>query len=169
MWWRLTHAEYQARKGEGNRRAMRALVASGVVPGIIAYAGDVPAGWCAVAPRHDYVRLRTSRVLRPPDELPVWSVVCFFIARSFRGIGLSVPLIDAAAAFAREHGAQVLEAYPVDSLGSRKADAFIYTGIASSFAKAGFTEVARRSDTRPIMRKTLGETPAKTSRSRRHA
>jgi GNAT superfamily N-acetyltransferase len=152
MWWRLPHAQYQDRKGAHNRQAMQTLVRSGVIPGIIAYDGSTPAGWCAVAPREEYVRFATSRVLRPVDDEPVWSIVCFFIAKPFRGRGMAGGLIEAAVDFARSRGARIVEAYPIDAQGDRKADAFIYTGIASTFAEVGFVEVARRSETRPIMR-----------------
>jgi GNAT superfamily N-acetyltransferase len=155
MWWRSTHAEYAADKGDRNRQRMRRLVESGVVPGIIAYSNGVPVGWCALAPRSEFVRLEYSRILSPIDDRPVWSIVCFFVAKPFRERGLTRALIDAALAFAKEHGAEVVESYPVDPLGGKKADAFMYTGIASTFANAGFTEAARRSATRPIMRKKL--------------
>ncbi|MGH2633656.1 MAG: hypothetical protein ACRDG3_09630, partial [Tepidiformaceae bacterium] len=51
MWWRLTGAEYSANRGGGNRDAMGGIVASGQVPGILAYVGDEPVGWVSVAPR----------------------------------------------------------------------------------------------------------------------
>jgi GNAT superfamily N-acetyltransferase len=155
MWWRLMHAQYQDRKGTHNKQAMKTLVDAGARPGILAYHSSTPAGWCAVAPRDAYIRLTASRVLMPVDDRPVWSIVCFFIAKTYRRRGLTRALIDAAAAFAAEQGASIVEAYPVDPNGARKAEAFIYTGIASTFRDAGFVEVARRSDTRPIMRKTI--------------
>jgi len=46
MWWRLTGREFDAQKGEGNRRAMKAIVDSGRVPGILAYHEGHPVG-CA--------------------------------------------------------------------------------------------------------------------------
>ena len=153
MYWRQDAKTYATDKGDSNRRAFRALVGRGPAPGVIAFVGDIPAGWCAFAPRPDYVRLRTSRILASVDEAPVWSIPCFFIARPFRGQGLSLPLLEAAVAAARSLGARIIEAYPHDRApGDRLADAFIYTGIASTFRRAGFREVARRSPTRPIMR-----------------
>jgi hypothetical protein len=86
------------------------------------------------------------------DEQPVWSVVCFFIPKPFRGPGLSVPLLNAAVEHARVHGAAIVEGYPVEPREGRLADTFAYYGLASTFLRAGFHEVARRSPTRPIMR-----------------
>ena len=56
MTWRLKSADYEKMKGEGNKKAMKGLVRKSS-PGIIAYADKKPAGWCAVAPRYEYVRL----------------------------------------------------------------------------------------------------------------
>ncbi len=86
------------------------------------------------------------------DEEPVWSITCFFVARTHRRRGLTVALLRAAARYARERGARVLEGYPVEPKGGRAADTFVYHGLASAFRAAGFHEVARRSETRPIMR-----------------
>jgi GNAT superfamily N-acetyltransferase len=167
MWARLTSAEFARGKGEPNRRSFRRIVTGGGAPGILAYAGGAPVGWCAIAPRTEYRRLETSRVLSPVDDRPVWSVVCFFIARSHRGRGLTVRLLREAVRFARARGAAIVEGYPVEP-GSRSADAFVWTGLASAFRRAGFVEVARRSPTRPIMRKVLRRTaPGKATVPRR--
>ena len=155
MWWKTTRSEFDAGRGEGNRDAMRRQVRAGVVPGILAYAGDEPVGWCAVEPRSAYPRLARSRTLAPVDEAPVWSVTCFFVARAWRGKGVTAALLGAAAAHARRAGATALEGYPVAPRGET-ADAWLYTGLATTFARAGFEEVARRSPTRPVMRMRLG-------------
>ncbi|HKQ62266.1 MAG TPA: GNAT family N-acetyltransferase, partial [Candidatus Polarisedimenticolaceae bacterium] len=90
-------------------------------------------------------------VLKPVDAAPVWSVSCLFVARAHRRRGISVGLLRAARRHAARHGALLVEGYPVDPRG-RAPDAFVWTGLASAFRQAGFTEVARRSPTRPIMR-----------------
>lgn len=157
MWWRLKRSQFDEQKGEGNREAMRAIVQSGEVPGILAYAGDTAVAWCSVAPRERFPALARSRVLKPVDDLPVWSVVCFFTDRRWRGRGLSGRLLAGAVDYAREAGATVVEGYPVEPRGPKMPDAFAYTGLASAFTRAGFVEVARRSPTRPIMRRYLGD------------
>ena len=86
MWPRLPGAEFARGRGTGNKRALRWLVSGGACPGIIAYRGGQPVGWCAVAPREQYGRLERSRVMARVDERPVWSVVCFFVAREARGV-----------------------------------------------------------------------------------
>jgi len=154
MFWRLPGKAWNANKGEGNRQAMRKLARNGQPPGLLAYVGDQPAGWCAVGPRLDFVRLANSRVLKPVDDQPVWSVTCFFVTKEFRRQGLTVALLQAAAKFARENGARILEGYPTETRKEQPA-VFVYTGLASAFRRAGFKEVARRSATRPIFRRRL--------------
>jgi GNAT superfamily N-acetyltransferase len=155
MWFLLTNKEFEGAKGEPNRRAMKARVEAGEEPGLMAYVDGQPAAWCALGPRPGYGRLARSRVLAPVDERPVWSVVCFFVDRRFRGRGLTVALLEAAAEHARARGAERLEGYPVEPRVERAPDVFMFHGLAAAFRRAGFREVARRSPTRPIMRREL--------------
>ena len=156
QWWRRRGAAWREGQGAKNKSALRALVQSrGPAPGLLAYAGREPVGWLALAPRADYVRLAHSRVLAPVDENPVWSLTCFFVRADWRGGGVARALLAAAGAFAKKHGARELEAYPVDTRGERRPGLWLYTGTAELFARAGFSEVARRSPTRPILRRTL--------------
>jgi GNAT superfamily N-acetyltransferase len=78
------------------------------------------------------------------------------VANRYRRRGVTRALIEAAAAYAAERGAAIVEAYPVDKA-QPKGASNAFTGIASSFAKAGFTEVGRRSPARPIMRRMLSQ------------
>ena len=152
MFWRRGRAEFNKGKGDGNRRAMQTLVKSGAEPGILAFAGNEPVGWCAVAPREDYPALGRSRVLKAVDDTPVWSVSCLFVAKGYRKRGVSVALLKAAVEFVRAHGGQVVEGYPVEPKSPDMPAAFAWTGLASAFIRAGFREHRRGSETRPIMR-----------------
>jgi GNAT superfamily N-acetyltransferase len=131
---------------------MKRLAAGKRSPGIIAYVDGRPAGWCAAAPRETYLRLARSRVLRPLDDKPVWSVSCFFIAKEFRRQGLSVLLLHAVADWARANGAEVLEGYPVIPYAADMPAAFAWTGLLDSYLRAGFKEMPRWSKARPIVR-----------------
>ena len=152
MYWRLSGKIYDAQKGEINRLALRSLIEEGDPTGILAYTDDKAVGWCAMAPREHYPTLGRSRVLKPVDDLPVWSITCFFISRPYRRRGITERLIEASVAYAHHEGAKIVEAYPVEPKGGNAPDVFVYTGLASAFRKVGFQEVARRSETRPIMR-----------------
>jgi len=154
MFWRLKRSEFERQKGAGNKAAMRALVDSKEVPGILAYFGGEPVGWCAVAPRESYTALERSRILKPIDAKPVWSISCFFVAKPFRRQGVSVKLLEAAVKYAGKRGALIIEGYPVEPQGAMP-DAFVWHGLASAFRAAGFKECARRSETRPIMRRAI--------------
>jgi len=154
MWWRLPHRQWTRQKGAGNKRAIRRVVLAGEMPGLLAYVGEEPVGWCALAPRAAYPRLATSRILKPVDDRPVWSVPCFFVAKAYRRRGVSLALLRAAVEFARARGARLIEGYPTEPR-KDQPDLFVYTGLASTFRKAGFKEVARRRPFRPIMRRSL--------------
>jgi GNAT superfamily N-acetyltransferase len=155
MWWRLTAGEWRQGAGDGNRTALRALVDAGRVPGLLAFVGERPAGWCSFGPRAVFPRFERSRITRPVDDQPVWSIVCFFVHRHFRRRGMAATLLAATAAYAAAQGAGILEAYPVDTGGKRMRDDALWTGLAAMYRAAGFQEVARRSPTRPIMRRYL--------------
>lgn len=151
MLWRLDRAEFSGQKGEGNRRAMENLVESGETPGILAYLGEEPVGWCSVAPRERFPRLERSRVSARIDDRPVWSVTCFFIHKNYRRRGVSLALLRAAVEYVRQRGGKIVEGYPVDPK-KPQPGVFVWTGLASAFRQAGFSECARRSETRPLMR-----------------
>ena len=155
MFPRMTRSQFESKKGSGTRRAMRNLVASGTPPGVLGYLDGDAVGWCSVEPRQAFSSLARSRILKPVDERPVWSIVCLFIAREQRGCGVSVRMIEGAVRWARSQGARMVEAYPVEPRKSPMPAVFAYTGIASAYLAAGFREVARRSETRPIMRRAL--------------
>ena len=155
MLWRLDRKGFEAAEGEGNRSAMQALFAAGEVPGLLAYDDALPVGWISVAPRGAFPRLAGSRIHRPVDDRPVWSVSCFLVARSHRRRGVSVALLKAAAGFAAARGGTVLEGYPVEPADGRYPAVYAWTGTAAAFRAAGFREVARRSPTRPMMQLDL--------------
>lgn len=165
MWWRMKRSDFEKRSGSGNKRAMKKIVMSGEEPGIIAYADGQAIGWCAIAPREVYPVLDRSPVLKRVDDQPVWSVTCFFIARPYRRQGVMVALLKAAVAYAKKHGANIVEGYPVDPKKGDMPTLFAFTGMPSAFRKVGFLEVARRSATRPIMRYTIG--PRRALKTRR--
>ncbi len=152
MWFRLSRSQFDQQKGESNKLALREIVDSGEAPGILAYMGKQPVGWVSVAPRTRFASLERSRVLKRLDDEPVWSIVCFFVARPYRRKGVTLFLLQAAVDYARTQGAKIVEGYPVEPPKSEIADVFAYHGLASIFLRVGFREVARRSPTRPIMR-----------------
>jgi GNAT superfamily N-acetyltransferase len=136
---------------------LKRIVDSGEIPGILAYSQGQPIAWCAVAPRESYPTLERSRVLKRVDEKPVWSVVCFYVAKKFRRKGVSTDLLGAVIEHVRRRGGKIVEGYPVEPRKGWAPDAFAYTGLVEAFRKTGFSEVLRRSETRPIMRCVIRE------------
>lgn len=158
MWWRVPNKEFDS--GEGNKHAFRMLTDTlcerGINPGLLAYADSAPVGWISLGPRTDYRRFDSMRsdTFKPVDATPVWSVVCFFIERTWRRKGVAGAMLKSAIGYAHAHGAEVLEAYPTD-VEEKAASSSIFMGTQSLFAAAGFVEVGRRKPARPIMRLKL--------------
>ena len=146
MWPRLA-TNYKERGGEANRRSIKRVVETATAPpGVLAYVDGAPVGWCAVARREEYPKLDRSRATSRIDDEPVWSIVCFFIARPVRRGGVSRALLKAAVALAAGHGAKIVEAYPVERTRN------LFRGVASVYRDAGFKEVSRRSANQPVLR-----------------
>jgi GNAT superfamily N-acetyltransferase len=157
MAWRLGSQDWRAGKGLRNKRAFRKIVMAGERPGVLGYSGGQPIAWCAVAPRQAYAFLERSRVLKPLDDEPVWSISCLFVLKPYRRRGVSVSMLKAAVEFAARRGATIVEGYPTEPTMAHTPDPFVWTGTPSAFRKAGFREVARRSHTRPIMRCAIAQ------------
>ncbi len=158
MLWRLAKKDFEAGAGgagEANRRAMKAIAAEAVPPGLLAYDGDQAVGWISVAPRSRFPRMENSRILKPLDDRQVWSVTCLLIASSHRRQGVATRLLSAACDFVRDNGGSVVEGYPIAPNKSSYPPIFAWTGFESAFRKAGFETVVKRSPTRPIMRREL--------------
>jgi GNAT superfamily N-acetyltransferase len=157
MFYRRSGMGYSSLGGSGakaNRADLKALVDAGRSPGLIAYRGNVALGWISLGPRDEFAKLKRSPVMKPVDDEPVWSIVCFVVPAANRGQGVARALLQGAIAYAREHGATLLEAYPVDKADRSKDDA-MWFGAMSMYDHAGFREVARRKPARPVVRLDL--------------
>lgn len=138
-------------RAQSNKAQLKALVDAGRPPGLIGYRSKMPVGWVSLGPREDYAKLARSPVMKPVDDQPVWSIVCFVVPSEFRRQGVAQALLAAAVSYAKKQGAHLLEAYPVDKP-SRSNDEFMWFGAKSMYDKAGFVEVARRKPQRPVVR-----------------
>lgn len=156
MFWKLSNQDFRELAYQGNKAGLKAMVESGIVPGILAYSGNEAVGWIAVEPRDEYPRLAHSRVLKPVDDQPVWSVTCFFTRKDFRGKGVTVALLKAAIDHVKKREGKIVEGYPIEPENDKMPAAFAYMGLASAYRKAGFKEVRRNSDKRPIFRMRVG-------------
>ena len=153
MYFRLKKADFVAGKqDEGNKNSMKELVWAGKPTGILAIYDGLAIGWCAFAPRPDHLKLESSRVHKPIDDMPVWSVTCFFIDKRFRRMGVSVAMLKGVIEIAREKKIQVIEAYPTIPTQEELPDSFAWIGLYKSFERAGFRIVDHTSKSRPMVR-----------------
>jgi GNAT superfamily N-acetyltransferase len=130
------------------------IVDSGDPPGLLAYVGGEPAGWVSLDRRERLEHFeygRRVKALDRPEDL--CSIVCFVIGNEYRGQGLMGRLLEAAVDYARQQGARVVEAYPIEPSGQLKSYQG-FEGIASVFEQAGFTRVGGTAE-RPVVRLPL--------------
>ncbi len=148
MIWRAMPKEAKRTDGASRKAAFTRRVKQGVPVGILGYLDRKPIAWCSIAPRPTYRDL--GGATDEPDE-NVWSLVCFFVTREYRGQGMTARLIDAAIEHARKRGATVIVAYPVDP----DSPSYRFMGFVGAFKKAGFVEIGRAGTRRHVMRLEL--------------
>lgn len=157
MYPRLTTREFDAEHGEATRQRLQRLVDDGEEPGLLATVDGTPVGWVSVAPRPQFGRIRRSPLFRPdrrgedPDDASVWSVVCFYVARTHRRQGLAGPLLAAAVDHALARGARAVEGYPIVVRPDVTAE-MLYWGTVDTFTRAGFEVTAAPSPGRRLVR-----------------
>lgn len=133
----------------GSDERLRQQLQDGGVHALLAYRDGVPVGWCRLGPRESFERLAHSRTLRPVDDLPVWSVVCFYVRSEAKRQGVAAALLDAAVELARARGAPALEGYAARP---HHPNIDSYTGYLPMFLAAGFEHV-RDGGRRAIVRR----------------
>jgi len=148
QWWTLRNADWERTTIDSRAELLREETEQSPPPALIAYVDGEAAGWVRVGARTGYARLARTKAIAPfspaPWEAPdVWAVSCFVVRREHRRQGLNARLLDAAIAFARQHGARMLEAYPIDTSVTARRTNDLYHGVLSVFEDAGFREVAR--------------------------
>jgi GNAT superfamily N-acetyltransferase len=160
MYYRVSGKSSYTRPSEGQRswskEALKALIDRDPPPGLLGYLGKTPVGWVSLGPREDFAKLAKSPTMKPVDDRPVWSVVCFVVPSEYRKQGVARELLAGAIRYASRRGVRLLEAYPVDK-SEPSATQAPWFGSKRMFDEAGFQEVARRKPARPIVRLNLIE------------
>ncbi|MBB3609117.1 putative GNAT family acetyltransferase [Rhizobium sp. BK602] len=157
---RVPTAQRKRMDPQAKKAFMQARVAAGPAPGMLGYVGDRPVAWVQVGPRPELPQWNSpktvSRPLDPADaeDASVWAVSCFFMNSRDRGKGYSHRMLSEAVNFARSSGARILEACPIERTKQSKSVG-LYVGSLRIFEAAGFSEVAKRKDGRPLMRLAL--------------
>ena len=163
MYWRLPRSHFaDTTKRRKNKALFRKRIRCGPPPGLLAYDSDgAPVGWVQVGPRFDTPNWNGARRLSAPvedtdvEDRRVWGITCFVVKKGHRGRGVSRSLVEGAIAWARDNGARWLEACPVEATRKDKSPVSLYHGVASTFVRAGFEEIARRRADRPLVRLEL--------------
>ncbi|WEK14091.1 MAG: GNAT family N-acetyltransferase [Candidatus Microbacterium phytovorans] len=159
QWWMLRARDFEATSNDEKRELLRRDLEAEPASALVAYIDGAPGGWVKVSSRPDQPRLAHTRNLQqspePFDDPSVWAITCFVVRKEHRRQGVSERLLDAAIDHARAHGARVIEGYPVDTEVARTSSNALFHGAMSTFAAAGFTEVARPTPSRPIVSLTL--------------
>lgn len=148
MVWRASTAEAKQRDGNSRREQIKARVDCGTPIGILGYFDGKPVAWCSIAPRETYRNLGGSSL---SETERVWSLACMFVKRSFRGKGLTLQIVQSAAAHAKANNATSIEAYPVD----RDSPSYRFMGFVETFELLGFREVGMAGERRHVMRLQL--------------
>ncbi|GAA2805600.1 GNAT family N-acetyltransferase [Kribbella solani] len=139
--YRVPSAVNNSLRGPARGEYVAGLVREKPAPGVIAYDGETPVGWAAVAPRAVTAFAR-NRKIPHVDDLPVWSLWCIRVRPGHRKQGISHALIAGAVEFARDNGAPVVEAYPLDNGDSKVDLTMAYAGLRKNFERAGFRKAA---------------------------
>ncbi len=158
MWFVVRGRAAEQGWGDANRERFESLAAGSREPmGVLAYDGGRPVGWCAVGPRARYARVLNSPLIRPTrdesEDRDVHFIPCFFVRVGARRAGITRELLEAAVRTAREAGATAVEAFPLAGPGPHRTDR--YLGTEGLFTACGFTEIARPSPRRVVMRRDL--------------
>jgi GNAT superfamily N-acetyltransferase len=154
VWFRETGTGDNKMPNKDKRPFLKSLAESDMPPGILGYLDGVVVGWASLGPRHDFPALDRSPLMKKVDDEPVWSLPCFYVDKEYRGRGVATALLKAAQEFAVSRNAETLEAYPVDNTERTPEDSAFF-GLKTMFDREGYTEVARRKETRPVVRKKL--------------
>jgi GNAT superfamily N-acetyltransferase len=139
MYWRYTQQAYASSSRQCNQAALQALVEAGIVPGLLAYQEHRPVGWCGLGPRAHFARLLRSRHFRPVDVKSTWSIACFFVSRQHRRQHTATALLGAAVAYARSHGAQAVEGYPIKTWSEEESMQAAFPEPWRGLRRLGFT------------------------------
>ncbi len=163
-WFALAGKEWNTTSPDDRKEMLKTAFSTGPAPGVMAFRNGDPVGWCAVEPRESYRRLKRSPVLKadPPsatEDTGLWAISCFVVAPTHRRSGVSTALLAAAVEHAFTNGAEVVEAYAVDTgLRTKATSAELYHGTLSLFLAAGFSPVSESVPGRPVVRLARGHT-----------
>jgi GNAT superfamily N-acetyltransferase len=129
VWRNMNEGADRANKAD-KKSSLENYVTAEKPVGLLCYHNSSEAiAWCSIAPRE------SSRELSGDTTLSnVWSLVCFFIKKEYRQKRITEELIKQAIKYAKDNGANYVEAYPVDP----ESPSYRFMGFKPIFDKVGF-------------------------------
>ena len=123
-----------------NRQAVIELIKSEKLNGFLAYADDIPIGWCNAGPR-------TNVTITPDYEEPeadqIVALTCFIVAKEYRGKGVARLLMKTALEVFKSKGYKYAEGYPLEKMEGEAAN---HWGPKELYASEGFEQYAIEDD-----------------------
>lgn len=154
-YWRLRHTDFGETAAAEHRTVLHDRACSDRPPGLLAYRDGEPVAWVSVEPRERFEAFAHARVYRAVDDVPVWTVTCFYLREDVRGEGLTTHLLEAVTAHVRERGGTAVEGYPEDPDDLASGGTPGYMGLSPAFEGAGFERLGELSNGRGVYRATL--------------
>lgn len=154
-YWRLRHKEFGETSAAEHKAVLRERACSSSPPGLLGYLDGEPVAWVSVEPRERFAAFEHARVYTAVDDTPVWTVTCFFLREDVRGRRLTAALLEAVKAHVGDSGGVAVEGYPEEDVDLSATGTPGYMGLVSAFEGAGFEEIARLSNGRPVYRAVL--------------
>jgi GNAT superfamily N-acetyltransferase len=142
MHWRMTKEELKQNNPACRKEFIKQRVWSNIPIGILGYFENKAIAWCSIAPRETHQRLGGDENLKN-----VWSITCFYIKNEYRKKGLVKFLIKSAEKYAKENGAENIEAYPVE----KDSPSYDFMGFIKTFEEMGFKFVKMAGKRRHVM------------------
>lgn len=151
-YWRLRHRDFDETTAAEHRSVLRERACSGPPPGLLGYRDGEPVAWVSVEPRERFAAFEHARVYTAVDDVPVWTVTCFYLREDVRGIGLTTQLLRAVTEHVRRNGGTAVEGYPEDPDDLAASGTPGYMGLVPAFEAAGFEPIDRLSNGRAVYR-----------------
>ena len=143
MHWRMTKDELKQNNSACRKEFIKQRVWSNTPIGILGYSENEAVAWCSIAPRETHQRLGGDEELKN-----VWSITCFYVKNKYRRKGLMKFLIKGAENYAKENGAEYIEAYPIEK---DSPNGYGFMGFIKTFEEMGFEFVKMAGKKRHVM------------------
>ena len=149
--WFHTFSAEKSRTVEGNRSLKRRLVEEDRAHAALVMDGDEAVAWCEYGPPSELPNIYHRKQYEAElDVEPDYRITCIFVDRRYRRTGMSAIVLDGALRLIREAGGGVVEGYPHDNQGKKKA--VLYSGTRALFERAGFRYVRPKGQGNCVMR-----------------